>query len=157
MDLVSKTITLVLIALLGSALGQNIAQDGWVGVWKLNAAKSKSQGGPLPKSITIRMDDLAGGVKVANDWVNSVDIPSHMEFSAKYDAKEVAVEGLPPGSTVALTRIDALKLDVIQKSAGVTTTSHYVVARDGKTMTVNQTITNVDGLKLNNVLVFDKQ
>jgi len=157
MELVPNTMILILIAFLSSAFAQNPSQDGWIGVWKLNVAKSKSQGGPLPKSNTIRIEDLSPGIKVVNDWVNSVDIPSHSEFSAKFDGKEVPVAGLPPGSTVSLNRIDARRLDVVQKSAGVTLSARYAVAGDGKTLTVTQTITNVDGLKLNNTLVFDHQ
>jgi hypothetical protein len=154
-----RTLTIALFFLVSSgAFGQGIGQNTWIGVWTLNVAKSKSQDGPLPKSNTIRFEAVGDGIKVTNDWVNSVDIPTHTEFTARYDGKSVTVQGLPPGSTVALTRIDRFKLDVIQQSAtGVTATAHYVVSRDGKTLTVNEVITNVDGLKLTNHSVFDRQ
>jgi hypothetical protein len=154
-----KMLTIALFFLVSSgAFGQAMGQDGWIGVWRLNVAKSKSQDGPLPKSNTISFEAISYGVKVKNDWVNSVDIPTHTEFTARYDGKSVSVMGLPPGSTVTLTRIDNLRLDVIQKSAtGVTSTAHYVVSRDGKTLTVNEVLTNVDGLRLNNLSVFNRQ
>ena len=153
-------ITLVLVMSVCICLsGQNtVAQDKWLGSWKLNPAESKFQTGSPPKSSTLIFAETAEVIKVTNNWVNSVDIPARTEFKAKYDGKAVPIDGLPPGSTATLSRVDAYTLDMIQKSANnVTVSTHYVVSRDLKKLTVNQTVTNADGLRLINILIFEKE
>ena len=65
---------------------------------------------------------------------------------------------MPNADTIALKRIDARTVDVINKKAGkVVQTSRGVVSKDGKMMTVTTKGTNASGQPVLNVTVLDKQ
>jgi hypothetical protein len=54
--------------------------------------------------------------------------------------------------------MDDFTYDFVSKKAGkVTTTSHMVISRDGKTRTFTTTGTDAEGHKVNNTSVYDKQ
>lgn len=132
--------------------------DKWLGTWVMDATKSKYQTGPLPKSATLTITDANGNVKVVFESVNSFDVPATTQFVAKFDGPEVEVDGGQLGTIVSLKRIDLYTFDVIQKvKPGITMSGRHVISRDGKTMTVTQNVTNVDGLKLVNRVVYDKK
>jgi len=136
------------------------AADMQVGTWKLNLAKSKYTPANLaPKSSTTKIEAAAGGgIKATVDAVDADGKTIHYTFTAKYDGKDYPVTGDPNRDTVAYTRIDDFTYDSTSKKAGkVTTTSHTVISKDGKTRTNTITGTNAQGLKVSNTQVYDKQ
>jgi hypothetical protein len=48
-----------------------LAAENWLGTWKLNVAKSKYSPGPGPKSLTLKLEATADGIKLTSDGVNS--------------------------------------------------------------------------------------
>ena len=47
---------------LSSAVG--LAAENWLGTWKLDVAKSKYSPGPAPKSLTLKFEATADGIKL---------------------------------------------------------------------------------------------
>src|SRR5262245_54389606 len=127
-----SALIIIVVALL--SLGQNPVPDKWLGVWQLNLAKSKYQSLP-PKNRVLKFEPVPGGVKATSDLTDSEGVV-HIEFTAKYDGKDVVMNGPVLRQTITVTRVDAFTFDTVQKSSGtVTSTAHYVVSRDGKTLT----------------------
>jgi len=135
------------------------AADNNVGTWKLNVAKSSFSPGPAPKSQTLKIEAWGeDGLKYTADGVGPDGKPSHAEFQAKFDGKDVPFKGNPDADTLAYTRIDANTLQATTKLKGKTTiTAKVVVSKDGKTRTVTQTGTDAQGRTVKNVLVYEKQ
>jgi hypothetical protein len=130
-------------------------QDKWMGTWKLNLAKSKYQSTP-PRSRILKFEPIPGGLKASSDLVDG-EGNVHIEFSAKYDGREVVMNGPVLRQTIALTRVDAYTFDTVQKSSGsATSTARYVVSRDGKTLTVTAVGSLPDGRKVTNISVYER-
>ena len=140
------------------AVNGALAADVFSGNWKLNLAKSKYDPGPPPKGPNFtKIEAMEGGLKLTIDGVNSAGKPTHVEWSGKFDGKDNPVKGDPNRDTSALKKIDDYTLEVVNKKDGkVTTTNRQVYSRDGKTRTVTTTGTNVKGMKVNNVAVYEK-
>jgi hypothetical protein len=131
--------------------------DKWIGTWKLNLLKSKFQSGPLPKNRTLVLQEISGGFKATSDLLDDIGIV-HIEFTVKYDGKDVSVQGGAPGSTISATRTDAFNFATVQKTNGqVTVSTHYVVSRDGKLLTASTSGADEAGGRFTNVAVYDKQ
>ena len=78
--------------------------------------------------------------------------------TTKYDGKDVPLSGSAIADTVALTRIDALTIERIDKKAGkVVQTIRRTISADGKTLTVVTKGTNAQGKPVNNTAVYEKQ
>jgi hypothetical protein len=147
----------VVAALLGSAL---IAQsiNSQVGTWKLNPANSTYSPGPALKSSTTKIEAVGEGTKVIVDSVQADDSKAHWEFTANYDGKDNPVTGNPNADMVALTRINATTIQIINKKGGkVTTTQTSAVSADGKTRTLTTKGVNAAGQMVNNAALYDRQ
>ena len=134
------------------------AADNLAGTWKVNTAKSSYSPGPAPKSQTIKIEAIEGGMHEVTDRVSGDGKTVHYEFTAKYDGKDYAVKGDPDRDTVAVKKVDDFTYEVTSKKGGkVTITSHIVIARDGKSRTSTMTGTNAQGQKVSNKVVTEKQ
>jgi hypothetical protein len=133
--------------------------DPFVGNWRLNVAKSKYTPGPTPKSVTSTYEAAGKGYKVSVRNEPPSGPMQQYSYTTNLDGADVKVTGNNPNAdTVAVKRIDANTLEVVNKKAGkVTTTQRNVVSADGKTRTVTTTGTDAQGQKVNNVAVFEKQ
>ena len=131
--------------------------ERWIGTWKLNPAKSRFQSGPIPKNRTLSFQEVADGVKGVSDLLDEMG-SVHIEFTAKYDGKDVAMRGTPQGYTIAFMKVDANSFDTLQKTDGkVTLTTRFLVSRDGKTLTAAAVGSDPGGVKFTNVSVYDRQ
>jgi hypothetical protein len=139
-----------------SAFAQAPSSDKWLGTWKLNTQKSKYQSGALPKSRTLTFQQSPGGIKAVSDLLDDVG-SVHIEFTAKYDGKDVPMRGPFQGNTIALMRTDATTFDTIQKNSGsIVLTTRFVVSRDGQTLTGTSSGVDPDGVKFTNIAVYDR-
>jgi hypothetical protein len=136
-----------------------IAADSNIGTWKMNAAKSKFDPGPAPKSQTLKIEAWgADGVKYTADGMDADGKPSHWEMQAKYDGKFVPFKGNPDADMLAYKRIDANTVEATTQMNGkVMGTSRIVVSADGKTRTLTQTGKNAKGQDIHNTIVYEKQ
>ena len=147
---------ILLITLLVLAQARTAA-DKWIGTWKLDRAKSHYQAGTVPKSRTLMFADESGGLKASSDLLDDIGIV-HIEFAGKYGGPDVPMKGGNPGPTISIKRTDSYTFDTFQKSGGqITVTTHYVVSRDGKTLTATANGVDANGSKYTNISVYEKE
>ena len=140
------------------AVTESFAVDVFSGNWKLNVAKSKYDPGPPPKGPNFsKIDATEDGLRFTNDGVNTEGKPTHNEWSGKFDGKDNPVKSDPNRDTAALKKIDDYTIEIVNKKDGkVTTTTRSVFSRDGKTRTSTTTGTDTKGIKVHNVVVFER-
>ena len=152
-------VTMIVSAVLATALLANAqSKDPFVGTWSANIAKSTYNPGPTPKSVTSIYEAAGQGYKVSVKNVSPTDTAEY-SYTTNLDGKDSPVTGNNPvADTVAVRRIDARTLELVNKRGGkVTTTQRNVVSADGKTRTVTTTGTDAKGQKVNNVAIFERQ
>jgi hypothetical protein len=135
-----------------------LAAENWLGTWKLNVAKSKYSPGPGPKSLTLKFEATADGIKLTSDGMNSEGKATHAEYVSKFDGEDVPWEGNPDADTASARKIDDNSYENIWKKAGKTTiTAKAVVSKSGKTLNITLTGTDSKGRTVNNTVVYDRQ
>jgi hypothetical protein len=143
------------IALSGSVL---LAAENWLGTWKLNVAKSKYRPGPAPKSLTLKFEATADGIKLTFDGVDPEGKPTHGEYVSKFDGTDVPFAGNPDADTASAKKIDDNSYENVWKKEGKTTiTAKAVVSDSGKTLTVTLAGTDSKGRTVNNTAVYERQ
>lgn len=135
-----------------------LAADNWVGTWKLDSAKSKYSPGPGPKSLTLKFEATAAGIKLTSDGVDAEGKATHGEYVSKFDGKDVPWAGNPDADMASPKKIDDNSYENTWKKGGkVTMVAKVAVSKDGKTLTVNQTGADSKGQAVNNTVVYSKQ
>jgi len=134
------------------------AADQVIGTWELNLAKSKYSPGPAPKSQTRTYEAAGAGVKFTAKGVDAEGKATLVEYTASYDGQDSPIGGHPDADTISLKRVDDLTADSTLKKAGkVVITTHRVISKDGKSMTLTSKGTNAKGQAIDNVVVFDRK
>jgi hypothetical protein len=134
------------------------AGDNWLGTWKLNAAKSKYSPGPAPKSLTLKFEATADGIRHTSDGVNAEGNPTHGEYVSKFDGQDVPWTGNPDADAASASKIDDNSYKNVWKKDGKPTiTAKAVVSKNGKTFTTFQKGKNAKGQNVNNTVVYDRQ
>lgn len=156
-----KNLVMVSLAVCGALVLTSsavLAAENYLGTWKLDAAKSKFSPGPAPKSLTLKWEATADGVKFSSEGVGPDGKPTHTEYVSKYDGKDVPYMGNPDADMAAPMKIDDNSYSNTWKKGGkATITAKVMVSKDGKTMTITQTGTNAKGEAVNNTLMYTKQ
>jgi hypothetical protein len=133
------------------------ADDANMGTWKLNEAKSKLDPG-APKNNTVVYDTAGDNVKVTIDGTDKDGKPTHNEWTGKFDGKDYPVSGDPTSDARSYTKIDDRTLGFnVKKGGKVTTSGRIVISSDGKSRTVNASVTDPSGKKFHTTSVYDKQ
>ena len=148
-----KNFSVVLIALLTAciAYAQDAGQSPFVGTWQLNAAKSKFNPGPVPKSQTVTIGDDG---KVTVEGVRSDGTSENWSYTYMKD-QEVPITGMPNSSV--LEKRNGNTIEHTWKFNGGNYTGKAVLAKSGKRMTYTFDGTNPEGKHEHNVQVYDKQ
>ena len=127
-----------------------------VGVWQLNAAKSRYFPGPGPTSETrtyIREGEDVVGV------IQRTFADGHrerIEYTANFD-REYPVMGTDDYDHVTLKRIDEYTSEAVLSHAGrVYGTARRVIANDNKSMTITFRRQNETGPSVYNVVYYDR-
>jgi hypothetical protein len=130
------------------------------GTWKLNVAQSKGTADhPVPKNITVTIQDQAGGMILDAVGEDANGKPIKVHWRAMFDGKGYPSTGAADGSdTVSVKQPDSNTVDVTNKKNGqVTTTVHSVVSKDGKTRTSTWSGKDSKGNPETWTSVYDKQ
>jgi hypothetical protein len=135
------------------------------GTWKLNTEKSTYDPATLAtKSGTVTYTFSGDKVSVAIDQVNARGEKVHIEYTATVDGADHPWTGTVDGKpivgqdAVSFKKLNDRTYHIENKFKGkLLTTNHIVVAPDGKSRTSTTTGTNVQGQKVNNVVVYEKQ
>jgi hypothetical protein len=129
-----------------------------LGTWKLNVEKSTFDPADQvpPKNETVTYEQVGDGFKRTVDTVRADGTHETRAYTAKYDGKEYPAS--TPGTTIALTRVDAYTVEETVKQSGrVFRTVRQVLSKDGKMMTTSVTETNASGQPVHRVRVLEKQ
>lgn len=133
------------------------AADLTVGTWKLNAAKSKMEPGPLPKSVTsvITMD---------GDWVvnktESVSPDGKATSSTnkyKMDGKEYPYKSFLGEGMLSIKKVDDHHAEGTIKLGKNSIAAKLVYTKDGKTRTLTGHGTDAAGKAVHYTMVYDRQ
>ena len=159
--------TFLSLALLAVAGGQALAQaaEPLAGLWKGNMAKSTFEPTDLAaKSSTVTYAFSANKVTATIDQVNAKGQKVHIAYTATLDGADSpwasTTDGKASTSQDAVTfkKLGPNTYHVENKLKGkVLTVNHIVVAADGKSRTSTTNGTNADGVKVHNVVHYDKQ
>jgi uncharacterized protein (DUF2147 family) len=151
-----KTVGLVLLIALFCA-GPVFAADPILGTWKLNVAKSKFSPTAVLAAAT-RTYSEANGQYTLSQKLTSAD-GKEMSYQVHYrEGKEEKQTTTTFVDATLAKKIDANTWDFdLKKDGKVVGHVHRVVSADGKTLTVHNTGTQVNGVKGDQTLVFDKQ
>lgn len=132
----------------------------FVGTWKLNLAKSKYEGVPVPKSLTRTVTAEGGGLKYSFEGEAADGSKISYSFTSKLDGSDSAVSGVGMAGgadTVALTKVSAHKITGVSKKGGEKIGTVLVdLSLDGKTVTVT-TKGKIDGKEAKAKQVYEKQ
>jgi hypothetical protein len=142
------------------ALAVNVAvaaDDQHSGTWKMNPAKSNYSPGPAAKSVNLKIESDANGIKIDAEGTDGDGNPTHVQYDAKFDGKDYPVTGLPYAETVSVKRIDANTIQSTLKKGGqVVMTVTSTVSNYGKVRTSTFKGKDVQGRDVNNIVVYDK-
>jgi len=104
-----------------------------------------------------RMRDSAN-YKIDATGTDADGKPIHVQYSAKFDAKDYPATDVANADSVSVKRIDANTIETVQKKDGkVMMTITSKVSKDGKTRTSTWHGKNAEGKDVHNVVMFDKQ
>lgn len=144
-----------------SAQAPTAIDKAYLGVWKLNVAKSTYENATAPKENTRVHEDRGGGfVLVIQDGISAQGAKTHSEYIYKPDGKAypMAAPGAPGVQHISLKAIDSMTVTYQQTLDGkVTSDGKRTMTRDGKTMTLDQTGTNAQGQRVHTVSIYEKQ
>jgi len=132
------------------------APDHLVGVWQLNAAKSRYFPGPAPTSETRTYTRDGDSVVGVIERVFKDGRREHIEYTANFD-REYPVMGTDNYDHVTLKRIDEYTSEAVLSHAGrVYGTARRVIASDNKSMTITFRRQNETGPSVYNVVYYDR-
>lgn len=156
--LVSLTVAGILVVVAFASTGLAQVPKGMIGTWKLNAAKSKYNPGPVPKSMTIVYAPAGDSLKISVELVPVTGATQSWETTAAYDGKDYPVIGNPVADMISMKRIDDRNGESTFKMNGkVMAVNARVLSADGKTLTITTKGTTVDGKPRHDVAVYEKQ
>jgi hypothetical protein len=156
MQTILKTLFVGALFVIGT--GAALAADPAIGTWKLNLAKSTFSPGPAPKSQTRTYAESAQGTTVTVKTTAADGKESTTTLTFKDDGKPYPVSGSPDFDMVSITRVGASTFHSTQTKAGATVgTGVRTVSKDGKTLTFAQKGTHANGVKYDDVSVYDRQ
>lgn len=137
--------------------------DPFVGVWQLNAEKSKSESGGLPKGFTRTYEDRGGGTIFMTTDVVTAQGTTRSYLVYKRDGKPypeaaLGVESIRLVMVKAIDRnTEAMAYTVSGRPGDNIATITISVSEDGRTMTQVLSGKTGQGRAFTNTLVFDKQ
>ena len=130
--------------------------DRLVGVWQLNAAKSRYFPGPPPVTETRTYSREGDSVVGVIERTFKDGRREHIEYTANFD-REYPVMGTSDYDHVVLKRIDEFTSEAVLSHAGrVYGIAQRAIAADGKSMTITFRRENEGAPSVYNVVYYDR-
>jgi len=109
----------------------------WLGIWKLNVARSSySSGSPPYKRATRRIEPSERGVRIVDDLVRPRGGVVHLEWIGRFDGVDYPVQGVEVVLTNAYRCRDDRTCELVQKLDGeVIVVARLTISPDGKVLT----------------------
>jgi len=145
-------------ALAASESQRPTAADRVLGTWHLNIAKSKFNPGPPPESQTRTYELYRDGIRTTVRTVYAGGNTAFVQFVSDYSGDQVPISGSPDADMIALKSVGANTAEAtLFHAARAIGTVQRVISADGQTMTITVELNNVQGVRVVNVQVFEKQ
>ena len=155
------TMTMLCLAVVfATALPQpGLAQSNpWLGMWKLNLAKSTYAPGQTPRSTTFNFQGAGANLTNTVDTVDAAGNSIRTVAMHNYDGQPHPVTGSPDVDARSYTRVDAnTVISASMKAGKLVQVATLVLSQDGRTITVTTRGTDARGQQVNTVSVNDKQ
>ena len=133
-------------------------RDPLIGTWQLIISKSRYNPGPPPKNQTLVYAASGLALKATNRGIDAQGKPTTLEFTIAHDEKYYPTLGSRDYDTSAYKRIDAYTSEFTRKKAGkVVQRGTRVLSKDGNTLTFTVKGVDANGLKIDNVVVYERQ
>lgn len=137
--------------------GALLAQSPFAGTWKENAAKTKYTTGEPTKDVTIVIEEQGDNLQVTATGTNPDGTPLSIKYTVPLKGGDGTVQA-GPYDAIHVRRIsDNVRENTYMKSGKLVTTRHWVVSKDGKTMTSHVKGMSATGQTIAGTDVFDKQ
>ena len=142
------------VLLAAAAYGQ--AKDSLLGNWVLDRGKSSFEPDTALLNRSLSFEAKDGGVSFNQKTVQGNGSTTEINFTAKYDSKDVPIEGSQLDS-VALKRVDANTVERTGKVKGqVAENVTMKISGGGKILTMT-TKGSIDGVDYSSTQVYEKQ
>ena len=150
-------VVVALLALTSVASAEGL--KSYVGTWKLNVAKSKTEAWTAQSQTRVYEDWGGGLLHMRYEGTDAQGKPTLGEYVARFDGKAYpyVFRGAPSASTITNTRVDDRTFTFTVLADGKTSfTGTHTIASDGNSYT-NTYKTNGKGEPSSAALVYDKQ
>ena len=128
------------------------------GTWKLNTAKSKYDGIPMPKELTVTYASQGSGWRYAAKGIGQPGKPSTGRSPMRKIGEDIKTTGFAEFDAIVIQNGNAEKSIATYKRQGKPVgTATRTASADRKTMTISGKVTLPDGKKTTMVSVYDKQ
>jgi hypothetical protein len=159
-SMLSLTTMALLAIAFATALPQTVlAQSNpWLGMWKLNLAKSTYAPGQAPRSQTYNFQGAGANLTNTNEGVNAAGNPTKQVAMHIYDGQPHPVMGNPDVDTRSYIRVDEhTVISASMKAGKLVQVTTLVLSPDGRTITTTVRGINAAGQQVNTVAVHEKQ
>ena len=136
----------------------------FAGTWVLDAAKSKTDDGPLPKSeVRTYATNIEGALTIVFEGIEADGMPYAYAATGDINGREYPVVGRDVGArilgdAISWRRIDPLTVEMtIKKKGDVINTTRHAVSQDGKTLTVTENGIDGEGRPVHDTKIYDRQ
>jgi hypothetical protein len=158
MPAMKRKTTLLALLIAGAAASLCLAgDDAFMGTWKLNQAKSNIPAATYHNN-TVVYAQSGDEVTITGDGVDAAGKAVHQIWTGKFDGKDHPAKGAPNHDMRAYTKVDANTLTyTLTKDGKKLGDGKVVVAADGKSRTVTETMADKNGKPVTATSVFDKK
>ena len=134
------------------------ADDPFVGVWKVNVAKSIFAEGQEVRSQNVKIDTREDGYIIVTDLITATGKAEHITNKVKFDGKDYPLTGDPSFDSYSTRRVDVNTFDGFWKKGGkVTQSARWVISKDAKIITGILKTRDTKGNEITTQLVLDRQ
>jgi Na+-translocating ferredoxin:NAD+ oxidoreductase RnfG subunit len=128
------------------------------GVWELNVTRSHFTPGTGMKAQTRVYEVKGREVKQTIDSIDNQGRAVHNSSTAVYDGKDHELDDNPDADTITVKQTGPLTgVTTLKKEGKVVQTVTRTLSADGKTLTFRYQGSNAKGMKIDNLLVFEKR
>src|SRR4051794_34421854 len=151
-----KTIGLATLVSIAAGAMSFASPNPTEGTWKLNEGKSKFGEG-MGKSLTVVWEKAGEDEKCTVDGVDAEGKKTHTVWTGKLDGKDYPITGDATSDMRSFKVNGKDTLEMVSKKDGKAVgEGKIVVAADGKTRVVTNTMTNAKGEKVTSTQAYDK-
>ncbi|MFZ0916791.1 MAG: hypothetical protein WAN04_07840 [Candidatus Udaeobacter sp.] len=152
----TKTVGLALLLSIATGAICLASSNPTEGTWKLNESKSKFGDG-MGKSTMVVWEKAGENEKCTVDGVDADGKKIQTVWTGKLDGKDYAITGDATSDMRSFKMNGKDTIDMVSKKDGkVVGEGKIVVAADGKTRVVTNTMTNAKGEKVTSTQAYDK-